>query len=87
MRIKISEIAFVKPFWSKFVKPFVNPEMQQNSIYPSLTLFLAFVNRYISLCKKFVFRDSSVVSSFIIYCELSSVSGNACACCLLDGDY
>ena len=60
MRIKISEIAVVKPFLSKFGKLFVNPYIQQNSINPSLTLFWPFVNRFLTLSESFVVRDLGV---------------------------
>ena len=60
MRIKISEVAVVNPFLSKFGKLFVNPYIQQNSINPSLTLFLAFVDRFFSLFELFVVHDPSV---------------------------
>ena len=61
MRFEINEIAFVKPFLSQFVKTFVNPDIQKNSIYPSLTLFWGFVKRVISLTGKFVVRDPNVI--------------------------
>ena len=61
MRIKNSELAVVKHFLSKFGKLFVNPYIQQNSINPSLTLFLPVVNPFFSLSKLFVVRDPGVV--------------------------